>query len=245
MILAAYGLPGLSVLEVTFMLNQLGIGYGVVVDSKLEVIKGKTHPSIKVVVFESISSVLKTAPKLRSTKVIALVLDNPYVLAKEYDLPLLGSSLGNTRCDFTAFSVTELREALKEASRRTEEVQIKKTPFNPVPSILKSYNASSLSDIQTQLYRIKDVSQRAEVGRAVKSYFSSKVSLTSLQAKLEKLSTPKVAESFVTLLQTEGMKTLRSVVQAAVANPSKLKSLAKKKKISPFDVKYLIVTKDK
>lgn len=242
MVVAAFGVPGLTVLELTNLLNQLNVSYGVVRQLKFEFIKLERNTEVKPVVFASATAFYRTQSKFKKSKVLALVIDTPFTLNKEFGLPLLGATLEKTKCHFHPVLKEDLLKLI-DGKYSDEPVQIVRKTYTPVTEILKSYNSSALSSLQTQLYKIKDTEVRNEVGLTIKKWMASKESVASLEKNLRKAGPDKIALQFVRLLTTAEMKRFREAVQKAKLDPSKLKTIAKKYKISPFDIKYILVTR--
>lgn len=240
MIVSAYGLPGLSVLELTYMLNSIGVTYGVVINNKLTKV-GETLPPVTPIVFESPSMYARTHARFGARKVSALVLGDPFTLEKEYGLPLVGATIEKSRCTFSHID----EQALKALIVDGPEVEVSRKLYDPVPAILKGFESTALAGLQTALYRVKDAETRAKVNRLVKDYFLTSESLISLERKLHNVSGEKVANLFVKLMQAEDIKRLRDAVHGAKRTPNKIKTIAKKNKVSPFDIKYLLASKAK
>jgi hypothetical protein len=237
MLVAAYGLPTLSVLEVTYWLEALGISYGVVKQNTLhKVAKPKKHDYTPVV-FNSARAYLRTAEKFRSD-IIALVTDDAVTLSREYGLPLVGGDLQKDVFTPTPLRNTDLLRLL--TPRKEDPIVVERFPYNPIPRILKGYNSSVLSALQTQFYRIKVNDSREEVVIAVRNWLSSRDSVRSLETKLYKLAPEKTVTALLAVITSADFVRFRTAIQETKANPKKLLTIAKKYKISPFDIKYIL-----
>lgn len=237
---AVFGLPTLTVLELSFMLKHLKITHGIVRPSGLERVVDEVKLDRTPVVFSSGRCFAQTRDKFK-IEVTALVVDSPVVLHKEYQLPLIGAEISSK-------SVVTLQPSLgfKDIKQLITTdfgdvpVPIERVAYNPIADVLKLYNASSLGALQTQLYRVKDLDVRAEVNTEVRNYFLSRMSIDRLESRLTRVAGPKVSRLFIQLLSAPDMQSLRSAVHQVKASPDRINTVAKKLKISPFDIKYLL-----
>lgn len=237
MLVAAYGLPTLSVLELTYWLESLGFSYGVVkLNALTRVVKPKKH-NYTPVVFNSARAYLRTAEKFKPD-IVALVLDDAVTLSKEYGLPLIG---GELQKDVFTPSPLHRADLLKLLTpKKSEPVVVERFPYDPVPRILKSYNSSVLAALQTQFYRIKTTDSREEVVILIRNWLSSKESVKGLETRLYSLVSEKTVAALLSVITSADFVRFRTAIQETKANPKKLVTIAKKYKISPFDIKYIL-----
>lgn len=237
--IAVYGLPGLSVLEVLYMLRLAEVTHGLVSTSFTK-IPGKLTLDVTPVVFPSMARFINTRQKFK-VPITALVVDNPYVLADSYQVPLLGAQITSFTVKYDSFS----KDALLSTLTKPESF---KGSFTPVSldyskQILKKFRGSSLGGLQTMQYKVKDKDTRALVNTVVKNFFLKGLSLSTTKEKLNQLVPGSVANSFVTMLSTEGCANLRDAVQEVRKHPTKINRIAAKYKVSPFDIKYMLASK--
>jgi hypothetical protein len=243
MIVSAIGIPGLSLLELSYMLSKLGVTYGVVKAGQLEKIQGKMeNQSLYPVVFHTGSQFIRTYKRFGKSRVVALVLDNPFVLQHELGLTLAGATFTKTTVLYSQFSNKDLKELLLSCKDKTEPLEFERKPFSLVEQTLKEYSASSLSTLQTFLYKIKDVESREVVSRSVKAWMRTDAQFSSLEPKLKKHLSPKSVLALKSIVTSPSMKTFRQAVRKAAQNPGKISKIAKESKLNAFDIKYLLST---
>lgn len=243
MIVSAHGFPGLSILELSAMLGNLGVTYGVVRQGSLTKVQGRMEKqSIFPVIFQSASVFLRTQRKFGKSRIVALVLDNPYALQHELGLTLVGATFTKRSILFSQFTERDLKQLLVSCKDKTEPVTYARVPFSLTREVLKDYSASSLSELQTFLYKIKDTDNRDFVSKIVKKWMVSSQPFNVLEPKLKKYVQVKGVESLKKIINTPTMQTFREAVRKVAANPEKLAAVAKEYKVSAFDIKYLLST---
>lgn len=237
--IAVYGIPGLTVLETLYMLKLADVTHGVV-STTFTKIPGSLTLASTPVVFPSITRFIGTKQKFK-VPITALVVDNPYVLADSYKVPLLGAQLTNFTVKYSSFSKDSLLATLKNPG----VFKGKLTPdtLDYSKQILKKFRGSSLGGLQTMQYKVKDKDTRALVNEVVKNYFIKGLSLATVREKLNQLVPASVAESFLTLLSTEGCCSLKDAVREVKKYPTKINRIAAEYKVSPFDIKYMLASK--
>lgn len=237
------GLPGLSVLETTAMLNKLGVTYGVVVNGRLQRVQGRMgNQSLYPVVFHTASVFMRTYKRFVSKRVVAIILDNPYVLHHEMGLTLVGATFTKNSILFSQFTHLDLKRVLIECKDKTEDLSFTRTPYSLTQEVLKLYGASSLSALQTFLYKIKDVESREYVSKTVKTWMRSDAAFSALEPKLKKQLPLKNIEALKAIVNTKAMRTFREAVRKVAAKPEMLQKVAKDYKLAAFDIKYLLST---
>jgi hypothetical protein len=244
MIVASYGVPGLSMYELCLLFNALNIEYGVAQGRKLVKLNQKPKQAILPVLFSSTKLFLEKQTRLQSaqTRVVVFVLDNFKTLRYELGIPILGAEEKHLGIRFTPFTETHLKEALLQVKDRTKQVTITRTRHNVLAETLKRYNQSSLSELQTFLYKIKDTANRHLVSVVVKKWLASGTSFDSVAQKLRKVLKADSVDTLKSILTTSEMKTFRKAVVAAAKNPDNLKAIATQYGVSTFDVRYLLST---
>lgn len=243
MIVQATGLPGLSVLETTHMLNKLGVTYGVVTNGRLQRIKGRMpNQALYPVVFHTGAMFMRTYHRFKSKRIAALVLDNPYVIQNELGLSMAGATFTKNSILFSQFTEKDMKALLIEAKDKTEELTFSRIPYSITTEVLKLYGASSLSALQTFLYKIKDLESREFVSKTVKSWMRTDATFSVLEPKLKKYLPLKNIEALKVIVNTKAMRTFREAVRKVAANPESLQKVAKEYKLAAFDIKYLLST---
>jgi hypothetical protein len=243
MIVQALGLPGLSVLETTAMLQKLGVTFGVVTNGRLQRVQGRMeNQSLYPVVFHTASMFMRTYKRFVSKRVVAIIIDNPYVLHYEMGLTLVGATFTKESILFSQFTDKDLKQILISAKDKTEELTFTRVPFSLTTEVLKLYGASSLSALQTFLYKIKDVESREFVSKTVKNWMRSEATFAALEPKLKKYIPLKSIEALKAIVNTKAMRTFREAVRKVAAKPESLQKVAKEYKLAAFDIKYLLST---
>lgn len=237
--IAVYGIPGLTVLETLYMLKLADVTHGVV-STTFTKIPGKLTLESTPVVFPSMSRFISTKQKFK-VPITALVVDNPYVLSDSYKVPLLGAQVTNFTVKYSSFSKDTLLSTLKEPEQFTGSFTPDSLDYSK--QILKKFRGSSLGGLQTMQYKVKDKDTRALVNTVVKNYFIRGLSLATTKEKLTQLVPGPVAESFLSLLSTEGCCNLKDAIQEVQRHPTKIDRIATKYKVSPFDIKYMLASK--
>lgn len=243
MIVSAYGLPGLTCVELALMFNNLGINYGLVRRQKLTRITNnvsKIQP-IFPVVFSSGSMFLRTQGKFKTAKVVAFVLDNPIVLTKNLDLPLLGAEyLPRQVLTFNRVDEDKLKEILLRDTSASVSMTFSDLRYKPVEETLKKYEQSDLSYLQTFLYKIKDVDTRDKVSSLTKNWLLTSLPYSTIEGKLHRYLKPAIAETLKTMLTTPSVDNLRVAIRQVKTNKLTPAKAAKKYKISSFDLRFLL-----
>lgn len=243
MIVQAHGLPGLSVLETTAMLTKLGVTYGVVTNGRLQRVEGRMeNQSLYPVVFHTASMFMRTYHRFKAKRVVAFVLDNPYVIQHELGLSMVGATFTKNTILFSQFTEKDMKAVLIEAKEKTEGLTFTRTPYSLTTEVLKLYGASSLSALQTFLYKIKDVENREFVSKTVKTWMRTDATFAVLEPKLRKTIPMKSIEALKAIVNTKAMRTFREAVRKVAAKPDTLQKVAKEYKLAAFDIKYLLST---
>jgi hypothetical protein len=243
MIVQATGLPGLSVLETTAMLNKLGVTYGVVVNGRLQRVEGRMeNQSLYPVVFHTASMFMRTYNRFKTKRVVALVIDNPYAIQYELGLSMAGATFTKNSILFSQFTEKDMKALLIEAKEMTEPLTFVRMPYSITTEVLKLYGASSLSALQTFLYKIKDVESREFVSKTVKMWMRTDATFAVLEPKLKKYIPLKSIEGLKAIVNTKAMRTFREAVRKVAAKPELLQKIAKDYKLAAFDIKYLLST---
>jgi hypothetical protein len=243
MIVAAFGMPGMSTLELTALLHKLGVTFGVVRQGKLVRVQGRMEKqSLYPVVFQNAALFLRTYRKFGKSRVVAFVLDNPYTLQHELELMLVGATFTKNSILYSQFTEMDLKNVLLTCKLRHSPMHFQKHPYSLTQQVLKDYSASSLSGLQTFLYKIKDSESRDFVSKVVKKWMTEDEDFSVLEPKLKKFLQLKAIETLKTIINSPTMKTFREAVRKVAANPAKLQTVAKEFKVNAFDIKYLLST---
>lgn len=236
MLVAAYGLPTLSVLELSYWLEGTGLSYGVVRNTGLQKVKKQRGP-VTPVVFSSARLWARTVSRFTGD-VLAFVVDDPITLSREYGLPLVGGELVHDR--FIAQTVKHSDLAKLLTVRKPQQIQVTRSPFNPVAKILKGYRSSVLAVLQTQFYRIKKTEGREDVVAAVRAWLPTREPISTLSGRLSRIVSERQANLVIGILKSPEFVKFRSAIQDVKANPKRINAVAKQHKISPFDIKYVL-----
>jgi hypothetical protein len=243
MIVQALGLPGLSVLETTSMLNRLGVTYGAVTNGRLQRVQGRMeNQSLYPVVFHTASIFMRTHKRFVSKRVVAIIIDNPYVLHHEMGLTLVGATFTKDSILFSQFTHLDLKQTLINCKDKREPLEFTRTPYSMTTDVLKLYGASSLSALQTFLYKIKDVESREYVSKTVKNWMRTDAAFSALEPKLKKYIPMKSIEGLKSIVNTKAMRSFREAVRKVATHPETLQKVAKEYKLAAFDIKYLLST---
>ena len=244
MIVALYGVPGLSFAELTYLLTELGIGFMAVSDKPTKIgDPAKEH--IVPVVFNSARSFMVHHKKIKFRSV-ALVCDTYTKLKREHNWPLVGvEEISKKKHVFTEFHLRELGALLQIADTMSERVVIDaEVPkvYDPASEMIKRFAQSALSQSQTMMYKVKDQEARSKTFALVKGWFLGDVKTQeTLQGRLRVIHTSdKYLKDLMIVLTSQNAMTLRRVAIESRKNPDRIEALTKKANLSPFDVRYLL-----
>lgn len=225
------------------MLNGLGVTYGLVKGSKLTRVNGRMErQSLFPVIFHTASMFMRTHKKFKDSRVVALVLDNPYALQHELGLTLVGATFTKNSILFSQFTKKDLKDYLVRCRDLSEPLEFERVPYNLTAEVLKDYSASSLSALQTFLYKIKDTDSREFVSKTVKKWMTSDATFDVLEPKLKRYVSLRSIEGLKAIVNTTSMRNFRAAVRKAAAHPNRIARIAKDHKVNAFDIKYLLST---
>ena len=230
MIVAAYGVPWLSVLELTHVMEGLDHPYGVVNRQGLTKLNvDKPQMLVTPVVFASAGLVVNTQKRFKS-RILALVVDQETVLERELGLVNMGPQ---------ALGRVQLKSIIRQSQRLTTPVLIERQPYSPVADVLSRFKQSSMSMLQTAIHKAKRVDPNTEVGKLVYGWLKSELSAERVRSKLQRLG-PK-GEDLCTLMATKEVKKLRMAVTAVAATgEAKIDVVARKHGVTPFDIRFVL-----
>lgn len=257
MIVRAFGIPTLTCSQITTALSTMAVDYGTVIGGKLEKYRTehtslpKPETPVIPIVFDSPSAFLARQDRFK-IKVLALVMGDPVTLGLSLGLPCLG-----VRVDPKTFAVTDvpfniavLREILRRSLEVDDHVEVSREPVDITGTLLKSYSSSVLPALQGTLYRVKDKEIRTQMSRVIHKFLCGKFGLPALQSKLFKLTDGRVGaqteivDRLTTVLTGRDFKVFRQVVRTVYQHPSKIEVLARRHKISTFDIRYVLAKVD-
>jgi hypothetical protein len=138
------------------------------------------------VVFHTASMFMRTYNRFKTKRVVALVIDNPYAIQYELGLSMAGATFTKNSILFSQFTEKDMKALLIEAKEMTEPLTFVRMPYSITTEVLKLYGASSLSALQTFLYKIKDVESREFVSKTVKMWMRTDATFAVLEPKLKK-----------------------------------------------------------
>jgi len=245
MIVSAYGVPGITCVELALMFNDLGINYGLVRQhQKFTKVQNTTKPNQPVypVVFSSVPTFLRTQGKFKAQKVVAFVVDNPVSLTKNVSpvLPMIGAVTVKTFTTYTKITQEELKKALKASVNLDTPIVFSSKKFKPVDEILKKYEQSDLSVLQTFLYKIKDTDVRDKVSLLTKDWLLTSAPYAKIEGRLHKQLKPGIAETLRQMLTTSSVENLRKAIRQVKQHKLTIGKAAKAYKVSAFDIRYLM-----
>ncbi len=246
MIVAAYGVPGITGIELALMLGKLKVDYGIVKQNSFRkvLLEGRLKPQpIFPVIFTSSTCLLRTQGRFKIAKVVAFVVDNPVVLTRNIKVPLLGAEATTTGLEFSHITEGVLRSLLIENANKEEQLLFSDHKYQPIKEILKKYEQSDLSKIQTFLYKIKEVDKRDRVSRLIKTWLLTAAPLSKIESRLQKEIKPAIVDNLRAMLCQPSVDNLRVAIRQVKQNKLTPTKAAKKYKISAFDLRYLIATK--
>lgn len=248
MIVALYGIPGLSYAELTYMLTELGIGFVTKTGSgPVKQIGSPRKDHVVPVVFQSAKDVVDSKDKIKFRSVV-FVTDTFTRLHKELKWPVVGLTVSkNGTPEYTKFDRTDLGNLLQQADKLSQPITVSSefVAYNPTNEMLEKFKDSALAMSHTLMHKIKDQTVRSETFEFVRMYFMGKVSVDWVMAQVARIGLTEFYSSQLhTILTSVDGKKLRRVVTASIQKPEQLEAFAKKDGISPFDVRYLL-SKDK
>jgi hypothetical protein len=164
-------------------------------------------------------------------------------LSRELGLPLLAANVKKMGVEFLPFESEDLKKVIITSSKNELPIKVTKQPYFPVKELLRNYNASSLSTLQTALYKIKDTEVREHVSSITKAWVITTLDAHVLEKQLKKHLAGRPLVSFVSLMTGTEMLKVRQAILKVKAHPETLKAIAKAAKINAFDLKYLLSTR--
>lgn len=246
MIVAAYGVPGITVVELSLLFTSINVSHGIVKQSILRRVKvnptGIAQPLMPVI-FNSGSTFLRTNLKFKNTKVVAFVCDNPIVLTRNLKLPLIGAETTKRSITFSKITEDTLKEILIDCTYRETPLDILDHKYKPVDEILKLYEQSDLSRIQTFLYKIKEVENREKVSKLVKTWLLTSAPFSKIEGKLQKEIKHHTVDILKSMLTQSSVDNLRRAIRKVKTGKLSILKAAKLYKVSAFDLRYLLATK--
>jgi hypothetical protein len=245
MIVAVFGVPGLSFAELTYLLTELGIGFMAVTD-KPHRIGQPSQNHIVPVVFGSVRSFLQHYQKIKFRSV-AFVCDTYTKLAIEHGFGVLGvNKLSSKRHEYTQFHVQELGAILQSVDGLrmpiTAENLIEPKAYDPAAEMISKFSQSALTQTQSLMYKVKNQELRSKTFLLVKSWFLGDIkSSDTLRSRLKNIhSSDKYVDDLMVVMTASEGQALRRVTIESRKNPNRIEVLTKRANISPFDVRYLL-----
>ena len=248
MIVDAYGVPGITSIELALRLKDLKIDYGVVHQQRFTrynvgEVPRSDQPLIPIV-FTSGSMLVRTQKKFRGkTRVVALVVDNHVTLTRSLGLPLLGAETQKDFVSFKPITHDDLKSLLIAASSRETHLEVEDKKYKPFDEILKRYALSDLSKLQTFLYKIKDQDTRDKVSLLTKRWLLTSAPFSKIEGKLSRELKPYVVDTLRTMLTSPSVSNLRVAIKKVKSGGMTPVKAAKRFKVSAFDLRYLLTTK--
>lgn len=258
MIVRAYGVPGVTGIELAYIFQSLRLYFGIVRDYHF--LKSErprnfsidSQPIIPVIIYGA-STALRVQHKFKMSKVVAFIVDNPYSLAYTLKIPLLGAEILNKNGVVFSKIDKDLIEKILDLVlvetknyKLQEGVVLKFHNHRPVEDILKKYEQSDLSSLQTLLYKIKNVETRSKVSVLTKNWLMTSVPFSKIESRLQtEIDKPAVIDGVKNLLTSSTVANLRLAIRQVNTNKLTLAKAAKKYKVSPFDLRFLFAVKNK
>jgi hypothetical protein len=243
MIVALYGLPGLSFAEITYMLTDLGIGFMAVTDRPIKV-GDPDRKHVVPVVFNSARSFLMNHTKIKF-RACAFVCDTYAKLKKEHGWEVVGvTEINKKKHVYTQFHKRELADLLQHADKlRGKTCYATETKvYDPASDLIKKFAQSALAQSQTMMYKVKNQDLRSKTFALVKGWFIGDVKTQeTLNSRLSAIhSSDKYVTDLMVVLTSVHALSLRRVTIESRKNPTRIEALTKKANLSPFDVRYLL-----
>lgn len=247
-ITSAYGVPGLTGVELALMLNTLRINYGMVKGQSLTQItnreSAKVEQPVFPVVFSSVPVFLRTQGKFKTARVIAFITDNPVVLTKNLGVPLLGAEYQQKHTlVFTRLTEDCIKQLLVQDSILTEGKVFTDLKYKPVEETLKKYKQSDLSHLQTFLYKIKELDTRDKVSILTKDWLLTLAPFSKIEGKLQRHLKPAIASTLKTMLTMPSVDNLKLAISKVRSHKFTLAKAAKVYKVSSFDLRFLLAVR--
>lgn len=242
-IVALYGVPGLSFAELTYLLTELGIGFLAVSDKPTR-IGDPSNKHVVPVVFSSARSFLQHHTKIKF-RAAAFVCDTYTKLKSEHGWEVIGvQELGKKKHSYTQFDSAELAAVLQHADTLNEKTAFatETKVYDPASEMIKKFSQSALAQSQTMMYKVKNQELRSKTFALVKGWFVGDVKTQEvLNNRLATIhSSDKYVADLMTVLTSAHAQALRKVTIESRKNPQRVETLAKKANLSPFDVRYLL-----
>lgn len=244
MIVALFGVPGLSFAELTYLLTELGIGFMAVTD-KPSKIGEPTRNRVVPVVFSSARSFLLHHSKIKFRSA-ALVCDTYTKLKREHGWTVVGvNEINKKRHEYIQFGSRELGALLQQADILTTAIRVdEQVPrvYDPASEMIRKFADSALSQTQSMMYKVKNQEVRSKTFALVRAWFVGEIKTSeTLMSRLRNIHTSDkyVADLMIIMTGTAAMA-LRRVTIEGRKDITRIEALAKKANISPFDVRYLL-----
>ncbi len=243
MIVALFGVPGLSFAELTYLMTELGIGFMAVTD-KPHKVGEPTRDHVVPVVFGSARSFLQHHRKIRFRSA-AFVCDTYAKLRREHGWEVVGVNEVKKRHHYTQFRKDELGALLQSVDHLREPISITEElpkSYDPASEMIKKFALSALSQTQSMMYKVKNQEVRSKTFALVRGWFMGEVK--TAETLLNRLKAIHTSEKYVTdlmlVMTGPNALALRRVTIEARKDPTRIETLTKKANISPFDVRYLL-----
>ena len=241
MILAAYGITGIGVVQLGSILFSLRQPYGVVNQGRLTRIhgpNGETLGNPAPIIFMGVKTFLRNHKKFKKANVVAFVLDSPLELSG-LGIPLLGvEALPKQLYSFTTLTDKDIAQCLNVRAGSTVDVIYK--PINVLKRLVASnINISLLSPIQTFIYTIKNQEQRKKVNNLIKTWFTSNELNKKIETQLRRNLPEKTANRIILILTDPRLANLKLALAELEKDDSRLILISKKYKVSTYDLRYM------
>lgn len=243
MIVALYGVPGLSFAELTYLMTEMGIGFMAVNDKPVK-IGDPNKDRVVPVVFGSARSFLLNHSKIKF-RAAAFVCDTYTKLKKEHGWEVVGvEEINKKKHLYTQFHVKEIADLLQHADKLDGQTcyPVETRVYDPAGEMIKKFSQSALAQSQTMMYKVKNQDMRSKTFALVKGWFVGDIKTKeTLNSKLDSIhSSEKYVTDLMIVLTSTHALALRRVTIDSRKNPNKIESLTKKANLSPFDVRYLL-----
>jgi hypothetical protein len=242
-IVAVYGVPGLSFAELTYFITELGIGF-MAVNPKPVKVGSPTTSRVVPVVFNGAKSFIDNHKRIKF-RAVAFICDSYHRLHKELNWPCVGvRELGKDKHEYTPFSSTEIGGLIQQADKLKVQTSVNLSikVYNPSVTMIEKFSDSALAKSHTMMHRIKDQDTRARTFAIVKAWFIGDVkSKDSLYTKLKNVHVnSKYVEELLTVLTNKEGLALRRAAMEGRNKPGKIDALARKSNVTPFDIRYIL-----
>lgn len=235
-----YGLPGVSVYQFHTMCSSLQRSYAIATPSGLErhLFENSSYPYP--VLVQSVANFWRVFRRFKKP-VCVFVIDNPIHLLS-YNAVLLGAhQVKKFQFSFSSVRATDIDLAIESCPN--SPVPISRGPISVINAILETTDSSSsLSVLQTALYKIRDQAIRKTFQESMYKYLAGQLSLKRVHLSIRGKLDEEFATKLLSILSRPDYQALRDAAQEVFRTRSAATNwerVSKRYKVSRFDLKYV------